>query len=243
MPKIPVPLAVLAAVIAIALGLSALYGVLQPEQESLLLEPSDRNEAVRLGTLDEHPTEIAAPTLPSVPTLPAGTRLARTHGAGASATEAGDDLSAEMRLLSEARRTMPEDPVGAAKRFLKSGPRRRGRDLVYRLVDANPLVRPMVMGKAGDMARAKSGGHYPALDKAIGAVQAGLSSPESGFAAEEKALAYNLGELWVGVMVQNEAARRWYEKRGFRFVREEPFRMGGTTVPHLIGYRVIGESN
>ncbi|MBU4372238.1 MAG: GNAT family N-acetyltransferase [Proteobacteria bacterium] len=60
-------------------------------------------------------------------------------------------------------------------------------------------------------------------------------------AAEEKALAYNLGELWVGVMVQNEAARRWYEKRGFRFVREEPFRMGGTTVPHLIGYRVIGE--
>ena len=60
-------------------------------------------------------------------------------------------------------------------------------------------------------------------------------------AAEEKALAYNLGELWVGVMVQNEAARRWYEKRGFRFVREEPFRMGGTTVPHLIGFNVIGE--
>ncbi|MBU0651374.1 MAG: GNAT family N-acetyltransferase [Proteobacteria bacterium] len=60
-------------------------------------------------------------------------------------------------------------------------------------------------------------------------------------AAEEKALAYNLGDLWVGVMVQNEAARRWYEKRGFRFVREEPFRMGGTTVPHLIGFNVIGE--
>ncbi|MDO9229003.1 MAG: GNAT family N-acetyltransferase [Syntrophales bacterium] len=60
-------------------------------------------------------------------------------------------------------------------------------------------------------------------------------------AAEEKALVYNLGDLWVGVMVQNEAARRWYEKRGFRFVREEPFRMGGTTVPHLIGFNVIGE--
>jgi len=60
-------------------------------------------------------------------------------------------------------------------------------------------------------------------------------------AAEEKALSYNLGDLWVGVMVQNEAARRWYEKRGFRFVREEPFRMGGTTVPHLIGFNVIGE--
>ena len=34
---------------------------------------------------------------------------------------------------------------------------------------------------------------------------------------------------------------RWYGKRGFRFVREEPFRMGGTTVPHRIGYKVIGE--
>jgi ribosomal protein S18 acetylase RimI-like enzyme len=61
-------------------------------------------------------------------------------------------------------------------------------------------------------------------------------------AAEKKALAYNLGELWVGVMFQNEPARRWYEKRGFRFVKKEPFRMGGTVVPHLIGCKVIGES-
>jgi ribosomal protein S18 acetylase RimI-like enzyme len=60
--------------------------------------------------------------------------------------------------------------------------------------------------------------------------------------AEEKVLTYNLQELWLGVMVQNEPARRWYEKRGFRFVREEPFRLGGTIVPHLIGYKVIGES-
>jgi ribosomal protein S18 acetylase RimI-like enzyme len=57
--------------------------------------------------------------------------------------------------------------------------------------------------------------------------------------AEEKALAYDLRELWVGVMVQNEAARRWYDRRGFRFVKEEPFRMGGTTVPHLIGFKAI----
>lgn len=54
-------------------------------------------------------------------------------------------------------------------------------------------------------------------------------------AAEERALAYGLRQLWVGVMVQNEAARRWYEGRGFRFLREEPFRIGRTTVPHLIG--------
>ena len=60
-------------------------------------------------------------------------------------------------------------------------------------------------------------------------------------AAEKKARADGLEELWVGVMVQNEAARRWYDKRGFRFVREESFRMGGATVPHRIGYKVIGE--
>jgi ribosomal protein S18 acetylase RimI-like enzyme len=59
--------------------------------------------------------------------------------------------------------------------------------------------------------------------------------------AEEKALAYGLGELWVGVMVQNKAARRWYDKRGFRFVKEAPFRMGRTAVPHLIGYKVMEE--
>ncbi len=58
-------------------------------------------------------------------------------------------------------------------------------------------------------------------------------------AAQEKVLACGLMELWVGVMVQNEAARGFYERRGFRFVREEPFRMGRTTVPHLIGVKEI----
>ena len=58
-------------------------------------------------------------------------------------------------------------------------------------------------------------------------------------AAQEKALAYGLTEIWVGVMVQNEAARGFYERRRFRFVREEPFRMGRTTVPHLIGVKEI----
>ncbi|MDA8124415.1 MAG: GNAT family N-acetyltransferase [Deltaproteobacteria bacterium] len=58
-------------------------------------------------------------------------------------------------------------------------------------------------------------------------------------AAEAQALALGLDELWVGVMVKNEAAGRWYERRGFRFIREEPFRMGGTTVSHRIGYKPI----
>ncbi len=58
-------------------------------------------------------------------------------------------------------------------------------------------------------------------------------------AAEERAVAHGLAEIWVGVMVQNEAARGFYERRGFRFLREEPFRMGQTTVPHLIGVKTI----
>ncbi|MDP1991763.1 MAG: GNAT family N-acetyltransferase [Syntrophales bacterium] len=62
-------------------------------------------------------------------------------------------------------------------------------------------------------------------------------------AAEEKAGAYGLTELWVGVMVRNEAAGRWYERKGFRFVKEEPFRMGGTTVLHKIGYKTIVKSS
>ena len=62
-------------------------------------------------------------------------------------------------------------------------------------------------------------------------------------AAEERAGAYGLTELWVGVMVRNEAAGRWYDKKGFLFVREEPFRMGCTTVAHKIGYKTIAESS
>jgi diamine N-acetyltransferase len=60
-------------------------------------------------------------------------------------------------------------------------------------------------------------------------------------AAEERAEEYGLDELWVSVMAENERARRWYEKRGFRFVREAPFQMGRTTVIHRIGYKRIGE--
>ena len=62
-------------------------------------------------------------------------------------------------------------------------------------------------------------------------------------AAEERAEAYGLTELWVGVMVRNEAAGRWYDRKGFLFVREEPFRMGRTIVAHRIGYKTIARSS
>ena len=57
--------------------------------------------------------------------------------------------------------------------------------------------------------------------------------------ADKCATTYGLSEIWVAVMVQNQVARRWYEHLGFRFIREEPFFIGRTSVPHLVGFRKI----
>ena len=58
-------------------------------------------------------------------------------------------------------------------------------------------------------------------------------------AAEEFGATLGARQVWLGVMQQNTAALEWYRKIGFRFVREEPFSMGATTVTHLIGYRSL----
>lgn len=58
-------------------------------------------------------------------------------------------------------------------------------------------------------------------------------------AAEERALAAGMKQVWLGVMVQNTAALEWYRRNGFSFVEEAPFTMGRTTVNHLIGFRAI----
>jgi len=58
-------------------------------------------------------------------------------------------------------------------------------------------------------------------------------------AGEEIAGTFGVGEIWLGVMVQNTNALAWYKKIGFTFVEEAPFTMGKTTVTHLIGYRAI----
>ena len=57
--------------------------------------------------------------------------------------------------------------------------------------------------------------------------------------AEQCALRHSMNEIWLGVMVQNTGAVAWYERMGFMFVKEEPFIMGETSVPHRIGYRPI----
>ena len=46
-------------------------------------------------------------------------------------------------------------------------------------------------------------------------------------------------EIWIGVMDNNTNALGWYEKIGFEFVEELPFRMGNTEVQHLIGKKIL----
>jgi ribosomal protein S18 acetylase RimI-like enzyme len=58
-------------------------------------------------------------------------------------------------------------------------------------------------------------------------------------AAEERAIAAGMHEVWLGVMVQNTPALDWYRRNGFEFVEEAPFTMGKTTVNHLIGFRKL----
>ena len=57
--------------------------------------------------------------------------------------------------------------------------------------------------------------------------------------AEGIAKTYGFKEVWLGVMVGNTEALAWYRKKGFQFVREEPFSLGATTVAHLIGFKRI----
>jgi ribosomal protein S18 acetylase RimI-like enzyme len=45
--------------------------------------------------------------------------------------------------------------------------------------------------------------------------------------------------VWLGVMSENAKTTAWYRSLGFTFVEEAPFTMGGTTVRHLIGYRLL----
>ncbi len=102
----------------VALGLLAAIGIGQRFAAS---EPAP--EPMRLGEpgtpLGEPlPSEPAlpegfVPDLPAVPTLPEGTHVSRAHGEGAADDARGDDLSAEMRLLSEARHVMLDDPAAA----------------------------------------------------------------------------------------------------------------------------------
>lgn len=68
----------------------------------LTIEPASRAEAATTDREDP----VAVPDLPEVPMLPPGTSLSRGHGETATAEEAAADLGAEMRLLTDARRSL-----------------------------------------------------------------------------------------------------------------------------------------
>ena len=53
MKKVPLPLQVFGGVAVLALLLSGAWGLLRGEDLSLVLEPADREDAVRLGIADE----------------------------------------------------------------------------------------------------------------------------------------------------------------------------------------------
>lgn len=92
-------------------------------------EETEEPPAMRLGEpgmpLAEHegPTkELPAdfvPDLPAVPTLPPGAHVGRRTAAPASDDERGDDLSAEMRLLSEARAELGDEDAASCLTLLE----------------------------------------------------------------------------------------------------------------------------
>jgi ribosomal protein S18 acetylase RimI-like enzyme len=45
--------------------------------------------------------------------------------------------------------------------------------------------------------------------------------------------------IGVGVMTANIRALNWYERKGFRFDREEPFVMGKTAIRHRLGWKPL----
>jgi ribosomal protein S18 acetylase RimI-like enzyme len=53
--------------------------------------------------------------------------------------------------------------------------------------------------------------------------------------AAQQAVSDGRKEVWLGVMNKNLQGLEWYRKHGFVAVREEPFKMGGTSILHLIG--------
>jgi ribosomal protein S18 acetylase RimI-like enzyme len=57
--------------------------------------------------------------------------------------------------------------------------------------------------------------------------------------AEAEARERGAETLWLGVMVKNTRALEWYRRKGFAFVEEAPFVMGGSIADHLIGFRPV----
>lgn len=69
---------------------------------------------------------------------------------------------------------------------LRRNPAARHRSVVDLAMEGNPLGRSVVLRKAGEMALAKSKGHYPAIPAALDAVAAAYGNRTAGFATEAR---------------------------------------------------------
>ena len=50
---------------------------------------------------------------------------------------------------------------------------------------------------------------------------------------------YDVGRVWLGVMVDNRPAIDWYVRQGFIFEESKPFTIGKTIIDHLYGYKLV----
>jgi diamine N-acetyltransferase len=55
----------------------------------------------------------------------------------------------------------------------------------------------------------------------------------------KRAVEKGLNSIWIGVMTLNTKALDWYKREGFIFNEELPFNMNATSVPHLIGQKIL----
>jgi ribosomal protein S18 acetylase RimI-like enzyme len=55
----------------------------------------------------------------------------------------------------------------------------------------------------------------------------------------QRAVEKGLNSIWIGVMTLNTKALDWYKREGFIFNEELPFKMNATSVPHLIGQKIL----
>ena len=84
------------------------------------------------------------------------------------------------------RRVALERATALAAGTLRRKSSGRERSLVDFALEGNPLGRSVVLKKAGEMALAKSKGHYPAIPAALAAVAAAYGSRTAGFATEAR---------------------------------------------------------
>lgn len=149
-------LGALALVLVLAVG-GALGARWTRTPDVLSIEPATREaaERARRGAREAGPGETApvVPALPEVPVLPAGARLSRSHGEGATDEEEGADLSAEMRLLSDARRALRGGEAAVALSLLEQHRERFPAGALAEEREAHAILALRTLGRTAEAER------------------------------------------------------------------------------------------